>query len=148
MFCNAGLVFRVNDRCHTSFDTSFTQWSAFAFDSGEGRVNPFNGTSDAVDDTLSWRLGAEYLFLLESTEIPLRAGLLHEERPAVGAPDVYRGFSLGSGVSLGRDPGKLIFDVAYSYLEADDVQTVIPDQPGLSTDSRQHQVYASVIWHF
>jgi hypothetical protein len=148
MFCNAGLVFRVNDRFYTSFDASFTQWSEFAFDSGEGPVNPFNGTSDAVDDTLSWRLGAEYLFLLESTEIPLRAGLLHEERPAVGAPDVYHGFSLGSGVSLGRDPGKLIFDVAYSYLEADDVQTVIPDQPGLTTDSRQHQVYASLIWHF
>ena len=149
--CNGGLVLRLSDRLYAGVDAGFMRWSDFAFEAGDGRVNPLDGTPHGqhpIQDTLSWRAGAEYLLLLNRTEIPLRAGLVHEERPALGAPDAYRGFSLGTGVSLGPDPGKIILDVAYSYLRADDVQTVVPGQAGLTTDTDQHQVFVSVIWHF
>jgi hypothetical protein len=151
LFFNAGMVLRLNDRFYTSLDAGFTRWSDFAFEAGAGKINPLDGSphaENALDDTLSWRGGMEYLFLLNATEIPLRFGLVREERPALGSPDVYQGYSAGTGISLGRDPGKIILDVAYSYLEADGVQTVIPEQDGLRTDTRQHQFFVSLIWHF
>jgi hypothetical protein len=48
----------------------------------------------------------------------------------------------------GRDPGFLIIDFAYSQLRADDVQTVIPEQAGLTTDTRQDQFFIYIIKHF
>lgn len=148
-----GAVWRWNNRFHTSLDLSQTWWSDFSFQAeGEEKLNPLDGTPHAegtVDDCWSARLGAEYLCVLKRTEIPLRGGIRWEQRPAVGEPDEYWGLSLGSGISLGKEPGRLILDVAYTYSWGDHVLgTLVPDQEGLGTDVNRHDLHLSCIWHF
>ncbi|MBN1270482.1 MAG: hypothetical protein JXB04_12900 [Kiritimatiellae bacterium] len=148
-----GALWRLNDVLYLSSDISRTRWSDFSFKAeGEERLNPLDGTlhgDNPIDDCWSARCGIEYLVLLNWTEIPLRGGVYWEQRPAAGEPDEYLGFSLGSGISLGKDPGKLILDAAYVYRRGDDVMgTLVPDQSELHTDVVEHQVYISSIWHF
>jgi long-subunit fatty acid transport protein len=149
----AGGVWRWNNRFYTTLDASETRWSDFAFQAaGEEKVNPLDGTPhgmNPIDDCWSARCGAEYLCVLKNTEIPLRAGFGWEQRPAVGAPDNYWGVSAGTGVSLGKDPGKLIVDLAYSYTWAGGaLGSLVPGQTDLTTDVARHEVYLSCIWHF
>ena len=156
LFWTAGAAFRVPGkwwpRLRASVDVGQTLWSDFAFVvENEGKLNPLDGTPhgiNEIDDTWFARGGVEYIWLLDRTEIPFRAGVIWEQRPAIESSDNYYGFSLGSGFSLGKDPGKLIIDFSYNHLEADDVQTVVPEQEGLTTDTRQHQFFISVIYHF
>lgn len=153
LYWSAGLLWKWTDRFFSSLDASQTRWSDFSFQAdGEERVNPLDGSpygEHPIDDCWSVRYGMEYLLLLERTEIPFRGGLLFEERPAIGDPDEYWGFTLGSGFSVGKDPGKLIIDVAYQYLQGNDVMgSLVPEQKDLQTDSTEQSVYASAIWHF
>jgi hypothetical protein len=153
LYWAAGAVWRWTDFFYTSADVSQTWWSDFWFQAeGQEKINPLDGSAHgvhAVDDCWSARLGAEFLWVLRRTEIPFRAGMAWEQRPAVGSPDEFWGLSLGSGISLGQDPGRLILDVAYLFNWGNDVLgTLVPDQPGLSTDVAKHQVYVSGIWHF
>ncbi|MBN1675834.1 MAG: outer membrane protein transport protein [Kiritimatiellae bacterium] len=148
-----GMVWRWNDRLYSSLDLSQTAWSQFAYQvDGEQKLNPLDGSpyrESDVDDCWAVRAGLEYLLVLAATEIPLRGGLSWEQRPAIGSPDPYYGLSLGTGVSIGKDPGKLILDLAYLYTQGDDVLgSLVPGQDGMSTDVRKHEVYLSGIWHF
>ena len=153
-FATLGALVLWSPNLYTSMDVRFVDWSSFAYDvEGEGKINPFDGTphgQHAIKDTWSARIGTEYLhqWAHRKIEIPLRVGLVWEQRPALGDPDDYYGFSCGSGIGLGENPGKLFVDFAYNYLRADDVQTVVPEQDGLSTDTVQHQFFVSVIKHF
>jgi long-subunit fatty acid transport protein len=153
LYWSVGALVKASDKLYTSLDVSQTRWSDFSFKAeGESRINPLDGApygQNEVDDCWSVRWGTEYLLVFPKTEIPLRGGLSWEQRPAVGNPDEYWGISVGSGVSLGKDPGKLIIDVAYSYTWANDVlESLVPDQKGLKTDVVERQVYVSGIWHF
>jgi long-subunit fatty acid transport protein len=149
-----GGAWRWNDRFTTSLDVSETLWSQYYFKSaGEGKINPLDGTrygEHKVQDCWSARLGAEYLCLLQHTELPLRAGLSWEQRPAIGDPDEYWGFSVGTGISLGSEPGKVILDVAYSCTMGQDVMgSLVPGQKGkLATDVVRQEVFVSCIVHF
>ena len=152
LFWTLGSTVRWTPNFYSSIDVSRTHWSDFSFESaGEGKINPFDGSpygESPIKDTWAVKLGTEYLFVTRKNEIPLRGGLLWEQRPAIGDPDNYFGFSIGSGVSIGRDPGKLIVDFAFSYMRAEDVQTVVAGQEGLKTDTEQMQFYISLINHF
>ncbi len=134
---------------------SETLWSDFAFNAGdEPQINPLDGSAYGernVDDCWAMRGGVEYLLALASMTIPLRTGLSWEQRPAVGTPDEFWGFSLGSGWALGGGAGRrqVILDIAYRYAFGRDVLgSLVPDQPGLTTDVDEHEVYLSGIWHF
>jgi hypothetical protein len=95
------------------------------------------------------RGGIEYLLVLTRTEIPFRGGVAWEERPAIGSPDEYWHFSLGTGVSIGRDKNKYVIDLAYVLTKANDVLgSLVPDQEGLTSDVTEHQVFLSCIRHF
>jgi long-subunit fatty acid transport protein len=150
----AGAVWRWNNRLSSSFDVSQTLWSDYAFKAeGESRKNPLDGSDygeHPVDDCWSLRTGTEYLWVLQHTEIPLRAGLSWEQRPAVNRPDVYYGVNLGTGVSIGKGANKVIIDVAYIYAWGNDVMgTLVPGQEGsLGTDVQRHDIYVSCIYHF
>ena len=153
LYWSLGAVWKWNNNLWSSMDVSQTQWSQFSYKAeGEKRINPLDGSphgDNPLDDCWSVRVGSEYLWLLESTEIPIRAGLNWEQRPAIGRPDEFYGFSLGSGISMGKDPGKLIIDIAYSYMYGNDVLgSLVPDRPDVTTDMEEHQVYVSGIWHF
>jgi long-subunit fatty acid transport protein len=153
LFWSLGAVWRWNNVCFSTLDISQTRWSQFYFQAaGDERINPLDGSpygQNKVDDCWTSRYGMEYLLVLEKTEIPLRGGLTYEQRPAVGKPDEYWGYSLGTGISIGQDPGKLIIDVAYSYLYGDNVLSgLVSGQTGLKTDVTRHEWYVSAIWHF
>jgi long-subunit fatty acid transport protein len=152
LYWSIGTLWRWNDRFYTSADASCTHWSMYSYkaDGGE-RINPLNGeprSSSSLDDCWSFRLGGEYLCMLSWTEIPLRSGLFWEQRPAIGSPDEYFGFSLGSGISLGREPYRAILDVAYIFEHGNNVmRSLLPDR-SVQSDSTKHQIFISAIWHF
>ena len=149
-----GGAWRWSDQFTTSLDVGETLWSEYYFKAGgEGKINPIDGSpygDHTVRDCWTARLGGEYLWLLKHTELPLRAGLSWEQRPAIGEPDQYWGFSLGTGISLGEEPGKVILDVAYSCTWGQNVMgTLVPGQQGkLGTDVVRQEVFASCIVHF
>lgn len=152
LYCSMGTLWRWNDRLYTSMDISRTSWSDYSYEAeGEERINPVNGephASSVLADCWSVRLGNEYLCVLSWTEIPLRGGVFWEQRPASGSPDEYYGFSLGSGISLGKDPGKIVIDVAYVFERGENVMgSLLPGQ-GMSSDVIHHQLFLSAIWHF
>ena len=153
LYLSAGALWRWTDRFYSSLDISQTRWSEFSFKAdGEDRLNPLDGTPHGehpIDDCWSIRCGTEYLWILQHTEIPFRGGVFMEQRPAIGSPDEYYGLTLGSGISIGKDPHKTIVDFAYCYLQGNGVMgSLIPDQDALTTDVREHQFYVSTIWHF
>ena len=148
-----GIVGRWTPQLHTTLDISQTLWSDFWYRAGgEERVNPLDGSAYGVhtlDDCWAVRMGGEYMLLLPGTEIPLRGGVSWEQRPAIGTPDAFWGVSLGTGIALGEDPGRLILDIAYMYSWGEDVLgSLVPGQEGLTTDVSKHQGYVSAIWHF
>lgn len=152
LFWRSGLVWRWAPSWYTSLDVGWTQWSEFAFEvKGEGKKNPFDGSVHGVnpiDDTWTVSLGSEYLWVLKAVEIPFRVGCVWEQRPAIGQPDDYYGFSVGSGFVFGGKDPRLSIDVAYSYLTAKRVQSVVPEEDSLSTDAESHQVFISGILYF
>jgi long-subunit fatty acid transport protein len=153
LYAAIGMVWKWNNALSSSLDISQTRWSDFAYQAdGEPKINPLDGSphgENDLDDCWAVRLGTEYIWALAQTEIPFRCGFSWEQRPAIGTPDEFYGVSAGSGISLGKDPGKLIIDVAYNYSWGNDVlKSLVPDQEGLSTDMQEHQVFVSCIYHF
>ncbi len=152
LYWSVGALWRWNDRFYTSLDTSCTQWSEFSYKAeGEARINPLNGESDSLsplDNCWAVRVGSEYLWMLSWTEIPLRAGMYWEQRPAVGAPDEYWGFSLGSGISLGKGGKKVVLDLAYIFEQGNNVRGSLLSEQAVYSDSTKHQLFLSAIWHF
>ncbi|MFZ4394355.1 MAG: outer membrane protein transport protein [Kiritimatiellia bacterium] len=151
---SVGGAWRWSDQFTTSLDISQTLWSQYYFKSkGDGKINPLDGSpygDHTVRDCWSARVGGEYLWLLQHTEIPLRAGFSWEQRPAIGQPDQYWGVSLGTGISLGSEPGKVILDVAYSCTWGQNVMaTLVPGQEKtMGTDVLRQEVFVSCIVHF
>jgi len=148
-----GAVWRWKHNLYTTLDVSETLWSDFAFQAaGQGKLNPFDGSPHGrndVDDCWAVRCGVEYLWMLTNSEIPLRGGLSWEQRPAIGDPDRFWGASVGSGWALRRGDRSVIFDVAYMCAYGDNVLgSLVPDQPGLTTDVTEHQAFVSCICHF
>ncbi len=152
MYWAVGMVWRWTQLFYTTLDFSQTLWSDFSFKAeGETRINPVNGRPHReapLEDAMSIRAGLEKLFLTRKREIPLRAGFAWEERPSIKGVDDYYSVGLGSGLSIGRDPGRLFLDFAYLYTFARKVRGFVPDQAGFATDVSEHQGYLSVIKHF
>ncbi len=152
LYWSAGLVWRWTPELHTMVDVSQTLWSDFWYRSGgDGKMNPLDGTLFGVhplDDCWSIRTGAEYLWVTKDHMVPFRGGAGWEQRPAVGSPDEYWSVSLGSGISLGREPGACIIDLAYTFTWGSDVLgSLVPGQD-MTSDVEKHQGYVSAIWHF
>ncbi len=152
LYWSVGALWRWNDHFYSSMDISRTHWSQFSYKAeGEESINPLNGEphgSSALDDCWSVRWGSEYLWVLSWTELPLRGGLFWEQRPALGAPDEYWGFSLGSGISLGKGAGKTVLDVAYIFEQGNNVMGSLLPEKAVYSDTTKHQLFLSAIWHF
>ncbi|MGE4490423.1 MAG: hypothetical protein AB7E95_12855 [Kiritimatiellales bacterium] len=152
LYWAVGGLWRWSDRFYTSMDVSCTYWSQYSYKAeGEERINPLSGepySSSALDDCWSVRLGSEYLCVLSWTEIPVRGGIFWEQRPAVGTPDEYWGLSLGSGISLGKEPGRVILDIAYTFEHGENVMGSLLPEQAMTSDVDRHQVFISTIWHF
>ena len=152
LYWSCGGLMRWTDRFYTALDISQTQWSKFAYKAeGQPTVNPLDGSphgENTLDDCWAVRNGAEYLWPTRLADIAFRCGVFGEQRPATGRPDQYYGFSLGTGLSLGKER-QLIFDIAWMHTIGNDVMgSLVPGQRGLTTDVAYDEVYISTIWHF
>lgn len=152
LFWSAGVILRWTHFLYTTFDVSQTLWSDFAFQAeGDPEINPLDGrpTSESEpDDTWAYRVGSEYLYVADTFEIPIRVGYAWEERPAIDQPDEFESVSVGTGIAFGKGLRKTIIDVAYVYTWCDDVASIVPDRPGITTEVDEHQVFLSLIQHF
>ena len=152
LYWSAGSLMRWTDRFYTTLDISQTQWSDFTYRAeGQGAMNPLDGSpqgENSIDDCWAVRNGAEYLLPTRMADIAFRCGLFWEQRPAIGTPDDYFGFSLGTGLSLGKER-RLIFDIAWIHTIGNDVMgSLVPGQRGLTTDVAYDELYVSTIWRF
>ena len=144
-----GVSARLSDLLTLSLDVSRVHWSDFQLEestrddvllvengapSGKGQA-VLNGEGD---DTTSVRLGGEYLWIRSQTVIPFRAGVFYDPEPGADGLDHFFGFSLGSGLAVGR----FLFDMAYIF-RAGTVKSEATD-----TTVYQHTFLASVIVHF
>ena len=143
-----GLSYRFSDRLTAAIDIYRTEWDDFVVRNSDGSVvsavsgKPI-GESD-ISATSQVRLGAEYLFIKDKYVIPLRGGMFVDPAPAEGSPDMFYGFTAGSGIAYGR----FIFDLAYQYRFSNNVNEFILESQDFSQDIQEHTVYASIILHF
>ncbi len=151
MYTSLGLVLHHTPNWYTGFDVSYVTWSDFAFITGGQKFNPLDGTPfgvNDIDDTWSVKAGTEYLYMYKDKEIPLRGGIMWEQRPSLGSPNEYLGFSLGSGIGVEMQDRTVIFDAAYSFRYAEDTRSPLASESDLSADAIEHQFYLSAIMHF
>lgn len=143
-----GLALRLSDAFTVALDAYRTEWGDFMFINGQGeKFNPVDGRPEEESDigaTTQVRAGMEYLFILPRTVIPLRAGLFYDPEPSHKKPEDYFGFSLGTGITIGR----FVLDCAYIYRWGNDVEGDVLGIPNTSADVRQHLFLTSVIVHF
>jgi long-subunit fatty acid transport protein len=143
-----GVAYRFSDRFSVSADLFRTQWQNFILVNAEGKerspINNKNPKRAEIDPTTQVRLGSEYLFIQPQYTVPVRAGLFYDPGPAPDSPDDYYGFSLGTGIGIGR----FIFDVAYVYRYGRNVGDSLLSGFDFSQDVREHNLYMSLIVHF
>ena len=143
-----GLSYRFSDRLTVSGDVYHTQWQDFVLTDSQGnKTSPLSGKPAGqanIASTTQVRVGAEYLFIQPKYTVPLRAGFFYDPAPAEGSPDTFLGFSLGTGIGIGR----FIFDIAYQYRFGRDVGESLLPALRFSQDVDEHTVYSSLIIHF
>jgi long-subunit fatty acid transport protein len=144
-----GIALRFSDAFTASLDIYHTQWSKFIIDDSSGaRRSPITGkfTRDShVSGTTQVRLGAEYLFILTNTVIPVRGGLFYDPEPADNHPADFWGITLGTGASIKN----AVFDIAYQFRQGNNVgKQALTSIPGSEADVFQHLIIASIIYHF
>jgi hypothetical protein len=143
-----GFAYRFSDELTVAADVYRTEWQDFILTDSEGnQTSPISGAKKSesdIDPTHQIRIGAEYLFIGKKYVVPLRGGIFYDPAPAEKRPDDYYGFSLGSGIAVGR----FIFDIAYQFRFGNDVGESILGHMEFSQDIYEHTVYLSLIVHF
>lgn len=149
-----GVALRPGDAFTFSFDVYRTEWSEFfrvipAYqqvfgDTNYSDIDNLPRYRSIVHDTTQVRTGMEYLFILERTIIPLRAGLFYDPRPSHKHPKTMWGYTLGSGFMV----GKLVIDYACQFRTGNDIEGGVLGIPTAKADVDQHTFYLSMIYHF
>jgi hypothetical protein len=137
----------LSDELTVAFDAHRTEWGYYYFIADDGtRTSPIDGRamSDShIKATTQVHLGAEYLFILEKTIVPIRGGIFYDPEPSEehSSEDFY-GFALGSGISI----GDVILDAAYQYRWGRNAEN--RGITNAEADVTQHLFYMSIIYHF
>ena len=143
-----GIAYRSCDRFTLSLDIFRTEWDDFIItDSHGNQISPISGLSindSDISGTYQVRIGSEYLIINPKYIIPIRCGIFYDPTPSEGSSDDYYGFSLGSGIKVGR----FDFDLAYQYRYGNNVGTSIFQNLNFSQDVYEHTFYISMIYHF
>ena len=96
-----GLCYRFGDAFMVTADYTRVFWEDFVFETENGRKYDVQGVpldQSDVHATNTFRVGAEYLWILDRMVVPLRFGTFYDPQPAQGGSQDYFGFSLGSGL--------------------------------------------------
>ena len=144
-----GVVWRVSDALCFDLDVYRTEWSEYILtDSWNNKFSPIDGQPEKdsnVEDTIQVRIGGEYLFIGQNTQVvvPVRGGIFYDPEPSHEALKDFYGIAIGSGIAYKR----FIFDIAYQVRWGRSVDTgnVIYLS---SADIMQHLLLASIIVHF
>ena len=158
MSASLGADLRLSDAWSVSGDFQWTKWSDFvqidkSIQEGElhRKSSPIGGVShdglesSKIADTYAVRVGTEYVVIGDRGKVPLRAGLLWEQRPSLGHAEPYWGFSLGSGLITER----FSFDFAYQLRHAYGISgRDLGIDRSLEFNSTEHMFLASVIVYF
>lgn len=144
-----GLAWRISDALSIDLDVYRTRWSKYILtDSQDNKFSPIDGRpqSDSdVKDTTQVRIGGEYLFIWQDTQVvvPVRGGIFYDPEPSHGTTRDFYGITIGSGIAYKG----FIFDAAYQLRWGRGVDTgnLIAYS---SADITQHLVLGSVIVHF
>ncbi|MGA1824080.1 MAG: OmpP1/FadL family transporter [bacterium] len=143
-----GLACRFSDNFTAALDIYRTEWDDFILKDPNGsKTSPISMMAPAdsdIDPTTQVRIGIEYLIIGQRYVIPVRGGIFYDPAPAVGDPDDYYGFSLGSGIAVDR----FSFDIAYQYRYGNNVCEYMLEALDFSQDLHEHTVYSSMIIHF
>ena len=142
-----GCAYQASDALTVAADVQFTEYSEFFLEDESGaRTRPIAGAPEGAEigDTYEVRMGCEYLIFKEESIIPLRAGLFWQQKPSIGSPQDFVGFSVGTGLIL----NDLLFDVAYQFKFGNNLDGADIGIPGTMYDSFEHLVLFSVIKHF
>ena len=144
-----GLAYRFSDALTVAADVYRTEWQDFILTDSEGNqsspISLVERNESDIDPTHQIRVGAEYLIIGKKCIVPLRGGLFYDPAPAEKSPDDFYGFSLGSGIAVGR----YVFDIAYQYRFGKDVgKSLQAKELNFSQDIDEHTVYLSLIVHF
>lgn len=143
-----GLSYRFSDNFSLALDLFRTEWDDFVLKDRRGnRESPIGSIPKSrsdVKETHQFRMGGEYLFILEKTVIPVRFGFFTDPVPSQKNPETFVGFALGSGISL----GPLILDFAYQFRTRGEVGGDSLGMPGSSAGISQHNFLVSAIFHF
>lgn len=142
----AGLAFRFSDTFTVAFDAYRTEWGNYYIRAEDGkRTSPIDNrlrSESHINATTQVHVGAEYLFILEKTVIPVRGGVFYDPEPAEELSEDFYGFSLGTGISI----GDAVIDAAYQYRWGRD-----SENRGVSNteaDVDHHSFYLSATYHF
>jgi long-subunit fatty acid transport protein len=157
-----GIAYRHSDEFTVSVDAYRIEWGSARHveaDPESGTRETHNPISGADPDAFEVKgitqahLGLEYLFILQRTVIPLRAGAFYDPEPGADLTNHFVGVALGSGISI----GDFVLDAAYqmrtsvsgdfSGVTADNENATTPIKPPTASIT-QHQFYLSGIYHF
>ncbi len=143
----AGLAFRPTDPLTLSADVTWSQWSEYQVEENGEDLNPLSTQSietDECNDTVSVRLGAEYLVVREGYVVPLRCGVGYDPGPAVDDADRYYSGTLGVGFQRGR----YMIDLAYEMRVGQAVNGSSLMSLNATQDAVQHRLLTSLIVYF
>ena len=142
-----GIAWRPLKSLVTSLDITWTDWSEFNLRKGSQDINPISGRDVDVGklkDTITLRLGCEYVVVRDTFLIPLRFGLGYDPAPAVGGVDDYFTASLGSGFQIGN----YNLDIAWEFRWGNNVNKDLFQGINATEDLRQNRILASLIYYF
>ena len=143
-----GLAWRPADAFTASLDVTWTDWTQYQYHENGKDTNPLTGDPAAESeaaDTVTGRLGAEYLLIRPRCLIPLRCGLGYDPAPGVDRTDDFYTASVGAGVQLGK---RWNVDIAYEFRWGNQVNGATLRGIEATQNLRQHRVLASVILYF
>ena len=98
-----GLSMRFTDSFMMTMDYTHVFWQDFVFTTNAGNRFDVQGVpmeDSDIDGTHTFRIGAEYLWILDRMVLPFRGGAFYDPQPAEGGSKDYFGFSVGTGLIL------------------------------------------------
>ena len=134
-------------------DFYVTHWKDFKYEHNSGKpVSAVTGKESNVSNTTCIRIGAEKRFIKKDAPpifnyfdvVSYRAGLFYDPEPSEGSPDDYYGLSMGFGLYYFGSNYNCLFDLAYQYRRGTTNFLTL----NIKQKTREHKVYASLIYHF
>ena len=140
----AGLAWRPTEPFTVSLDLTWTDWSSYKLEQGEGTVNPVTGNDQDLRDAYTVRLGSEYNLVFEKTLFPFRIGFGYDPSPAVGNVDDHYTVSFGVGMQFKR----VMLDLGYEFRWGNNVNGDSLEPLNATQDVQRHRLLSSVILYF